>query len=47
MRYYKSLYGSIQRSYGIIQNKEKIDLLLFVVCISCVFMAFGGVSERF
>ena len=39
----------IKRSYGIVQNKEKnkIDLPFLVVCVTCVFMAFGAVSELF
>ena len=40
----------IKRSHGIVQNKgknNKIDLPFLVECITCVFMAFGGVSERF
>ena len=49
----KRLYGKYiddHRSYGIVQNKgknNKIDLPFLVVCITCAFMAFGGVSERF
>ena len=40
----------INRSYRIVQNKgknDKIDLPFLVVCITSVFMAFEGVSERF
>ena len=37
-------------SYRIVQNEgknNKIDLTFIVACITCVFMVFGGVSERF
>ena len=40
----------INRSYGIVQNKGKninIDLPFIAVCTTYVFVAFGGVLERF
>ena len=40
----------IQRSCRILQDKGKnnrIDLPFLAVCITCVFMTFGGVCERF
>ena len=40
----------IYRLYRIVQNKgknNKIDSPFLVVCITSVFMAFGGVLERF
>ena len=41
----------IERSYKIVQNRgkifNKIDLPSHLLCITCVSMAFGGVSKRF
>ena len=47
--YYKNLYGnkSIERNSSKQEKKNnKIDLLFLFVCITSVFMAFGGVLDR-
>ena len=33
--------------FELTNEKHKIDLPFLVVCITCVFMAFGGVSKGF
>ena len=47
MTFCKSLYGNITTVQNSSKQGEndKIDLPFVVVCITCVFMAFGGVSQ--